>query len=712
MNMSPHRSLTPDHGPSMELHRLGDSLNRLEDVELDLDPLTADLSEQSDVERHTAGPTPPLLIEDSQTVSRSPNTTKKHATEWWTQWRLEVLSGVLSIVALVATVITLQPNQGEPLPNWPFDISINALLSIYSVVFKTCMIFVIQSCISQQQWVWFSSERQLYDVALFDSARQGPYGSAVWIWVHRLRQPLTTLGAVILILSVAVDPFYQQLLHYVDCDTTLQDTARAARSNYFAAGLHLFVDADSPERMLFDAQSALRSGVFSRPDAMQPQCSSGNCTFATYSTVGYCNECQDISEDLKFTTVPVEQDNYFCGAPRGFQNYVITSYLPSNFSMIWNTSEYYSTQVLSSTLLLDPVVFEIIVGKTTLSDLRLDPTTGANLTWCDDQIDSDDDWRCRGYGAARCSLFPCVRTYNTTVNAGIVTEILTEHTTLETLRDQPYWDPASEDYVYNQGDTLVLVNTSCISPEDEQQLLREGHQTDSKWLVYKVPDDFDLEILYPPDAAFPSSMVARGCTYAFDDFMLDYGLWNFFSSSGFLTGNTTGSLECPDAILLSFGGPSELQVLYNSSNVSFEGVLEIFDNMATSFTNYMRVNGHENYSAPAHGIVSHYATCLEVRWAWITLPATLVAMTLFFLLPLTVHVTLRADVPTWKAGLLPLVFRGPLVHQEQERQSDDEDEARVPVSTGNSIQNMEERSKLMRVRLGRVGQETRQLELT
>lgn len=227
-----------------------------------------------------------------------------------------------------------------------------------------------------------------------------------------------------------------------------------------------------------------------------------------------------------------------------------------------------------------------------------------------------------------------------------------------------------------------------------------------------MPDDFDLGILYPPDAAFPGSMVARGCTYAFDDYFLDYGLSSFFFASGFWTGNILGSLDCPEANLLSFGGPSELQVLYNSSNVSFHGIQETFDNMATSFTNYMRINGNENYSAPAHGIVSHYATCLEVRWAWITLPAILAAMTMFCLLPLTVYATLRADVPTWKESLLPLVFRGPLVHRGQGRQSDEEDEARAPVSTGNSIQDMEERSKLMRVRLSRVGQETRQLELT
>lgn len=75
------------------------------------------------------------------------------------------------------------------------------------------------------------------------------------------------------------------------------------------------------------------------------------------------------------------------------------------------------------------------------------------------------------------------------------------------------------------------------------------------------------------------------------------------------------------------------------------------------------------------------------------------------LLPLTVHATLQANVPTWKTSLLPLVFRGPLVTQEHQRQDYDEDQARAAVSTGNSIRDLEESSKVVRVRLSRVGRE-------
>lgn len=630
MNMSLHQPPTPSYECSIELDSLMDPSDELEEFERDHHPSTPDLPEYLDVEHQAHGSKPTLAIEEDQRASGSLKPKRKHGTEWWVEWRLEVLSGMLSILSLVGTVVTLKSNQGKPLPQWPFDISINALISIYSVVLKICITFVIQSCISQQQWVWFASERQLYDAALFESARQGPYGSAVWIWVHRLRQPLTTLGAFVLILSVAVDPFYQQVLHYADCETPLQEIATTARSNYFTVR-RLFQDNGPMRHMSFDAESALTSSVYSRPHAIQPQCSSGNCTFAAYSTVGYCNECQDISEDLKFTAIE-QQNKHSCGAPDGSQNYVITSYLPSNFSTTWNDSDYLLTQVLSSWIPPDgPVLFEIIVGKTVFSDLKLDPATGENLTRCDGLLDSDSDWRCRGYGAARCSLFPCVRTYDTNVSVGIVTEILTEHTTLEILRNRRYWNGKSH-MGASWGPTdgsLVLVNTSCISPEDKHQLSKQGHQTDSKWLLYDMSNDLSLELMYPSNAVFPASMVACGCTYAFDDIWVDDALREFIDMSGFLSGNVTGSISvsinidphrngsstCDLALMSTFSGPSELQVLYNSSNTSFQGIQEIFDNMATSLTNYMRTNGHENYSAPAQGIVWHYATRLEVRWA-------------------------------------------------------------------------------------------------
>ena len=55
---------------------------------------------------------------------------------------MEIGACLLFMIAFVAIIATLYPHQGKPLPEWPFQISINALVSIYVVVLKTTIIFV------------------------------------------------------------------------------------------------------------------------------------------------------------------------------------------------------------------------------------------------------------------------------------------------------------------------------------------------------------------------------------------------------------------------------------------------------------------------------------------------------------------------------------------------------------------------------------------
>ena len=99
--------------------------------------------------------------------------------------------------SIIAAVVTLHPHEGMPLPKWPFKISINSLLSIYSLVFKATLGFVLAACIGQLQWIWFSSERRMYDLTLYDGAGRGVWGSLQLLSIQRLRQPLTALGAII-----------------------------------------------------------------------------------------------------------------------------------------------------------------------------------------------------------------------------------------------------------------------------------------------------------------------------------------------------------------------------------------------------------------------------------------------------------------------------------------------------------------------------------
>lgn len=52
----------------------------------------------------------------------------------------------MAVVALVAIVTVLETHKGRPLPDWPFSISINALVSIIAVILKGAMMIPVAEC--------------------------------------------------------------------------------------------------------------------------------------------------------------------------------------------------------------------------------------------------------------------------------------------------------------------------------------------------------------------------------------------------------------------------------------------------------------------------------------------------------------------------------------------------------------------------------------
>lgn len=61
----------------------------------------------------------------------------------WNTWWLEGLCCVLAVVALIAIVGTVYQFRNKPLPQWPHELSMNTLISIYTVAMKAAMAFVL-----------------------------------------------------------------------------------------------------------------------------------------------------------------------------------------------------------------------------------------------------------------------------------------------------------------------------------------------------------------------------------------------------------------------------------------------------------------------------------------------------------------------------------------------------------------------------------------
>jgi len=204
---------------------------------------------------------------------------------------------------LLAIIVLLALRRDKPLPDWPSLLNINSLVAIFSAVVKVALLFPIAECISELKWVWFAKPQPVSDFDRFDSAIRGPWG-ALKLLFERPDNILTSLGASVTILSLAIDPFAPQLLQFRSCLTPVEvASATVARtSNYTVGSLQLAVVTPQVNRQM---TAAIHSGLLDPPSnasaLMSSYCQSGNCTFqhsnnSEYTSLTICSSLEDISQ--------------------------------------------------------------------------------------------------------------------------------------------------------------------------------------------------------------------------------------------------------------------------------------------------------------------------------------------------------------------------------------------------------------------------------
>ncbi|KAI0188363.1 hypothetical protein EV127DRAFT_482705 [Xylaria flabelliformis] len=568
-----------------------------------------------------------------------------------TSWRLEVACCLATFISLLATIVTLLPHANSPLPQWPFSLSINTLLAIYTVVFKSTLISVISACIAQLQWAWFATPRPLSDLLGYNSASRDAWGSLQWLVKYRQREPLTIFAAFLMISSLAVDPFVQQLIMPKDCETALRGlNATILRTN--------MVNSDESE----DGESFFARWVL---EALKPSltdtslvdsslfCPTGNCTFPTqYSSLAYCSSCTDISNDVVV---------HVAGSSRTVENYTTTLFVSNNLDGFNYTSEFKTMSYLNGTdgilstnmTFLDAFTSDILIPVDPGKGLaRTAIGTEANVEiivlmstnyyssrgW--DPITSDkmtSDWRCRGSGAARCSLYTCARVYQASVEAGRLSESIVAQS------DGIYWANS-------------LLDMNCLSSTQRAQVKLEGYSLNTSSSNVSAGRFFSYGTT---NGTLASDLLADGCLFHSDALQLRTALLSLLGQG--VAGNYIWGSSSDSSVFLhagSFSGSPQLLSMFNNGNISFERVSGTFTSLSDSLTDYMRTHGNSNYSTPAQGTILHYATCLEVRWPWIAFPVSLYIGTSILLCTVAMTAA-KNQTPLWKASPLAWIYRGP-----------------------------------------------------
>ena len=357
---------------------------------------------------------------------------------------------------------------------------------------------------------------------------------------------------------------------------------------------------------------------------MSFSCPTGNCTFdQDYFTVGYCSSCEDVSKHLSYSCQAGSEE-----ASTDGQNCTYT------LSDMWK-NETRNKVSMSSGLTYTPPTL-MTVGNTPLTGrVQILNEFGEIQAYLRKGC-SENTWGCMG--AVACNLYPCIKGFRAEVRGGNLTETLISTETLD-------------------SEMLTSVDTECLSPNERQSLVAKGYNISSRWVAYngETPGTTYASVVTTPyDMRQANASIPSKCLYSLHFLSLNSLYWyinQYFNgavvNAGYYTFDNNDNT-----------GPIQLTAMYGSGNISLHNFNTSFTGVAEALTTTMRQTGNANYSQPAIGQVSHYATCVHIRWAWLALPSALVGLTVLFVIGTLVQMSIQECGYDWKGSQLALLFHG------------------------------------------------------
>jgi hypothetical protein len=97
------------------------------------------------------------------------------------------------------------------------------LANVLGKVASAALIVPTTEALGQLKWNWFHNSKAMWDFEIFDKATRGPWGAVMLMFRTRGRS-LAALGALLIVLLLAIDTFFQQVVDLPD-RWTLQNVA-------------------------------------------------------------------------------------------------------------------------------------------------------------------------------------------------------------------------------------------------------------------------------------------------------------------------------------------------------------------------------------------------------------------------------------------------------------------------------------------------------
>ncbi|KAI0440456.1 hypothetical protein F4803DRAFT_527082 [Xylaria telfairii] len=579
-------------------------------------------------------------------------------------WLPEITSLIFAVLAFAAIVILLATRQGRVQPKWPSLLNLNTLLSIFTTLLRAFIVFPVAEGIMELKWVWFAQTHSLRDIDRFEAAGRSPWG-ALKLLCKYPANVLTSVGAIITILSLAIEPFSQQVLKFYSCPQPVFGalSATITRTNNYTVGAFQYAVGDpAPDGKM---TAALYQGFLNPSDnassIISTSCSSGNCTFPDmYSSLAMCSSVLDISSQV---TRSGDFNSWAYHLPSGL--FIAGGYVLTTAPIDINRMKFSADRPMFA--------MEVLMDHLDCKDAGEETPSELNCVFSPK--------------AFHVTFSPCVHTYkNTSYSNAILNENVASTATLAAVQ---LVNSNTTNYYSLAGDLPSSPPVDC-TPSDSPQgryiqptrLLTNGMRYADHH--YNGSDGHD--ILY-----FDSE-----CIYDFG-FGPAAALYNSLSSVFFgkLSGQPN-NLTTPRGIPGGTNGDQWLKALWANGTGDLTSVARYMDGVADAVSAAIREGGDGANSSPVTGIIMVNETCVGVFWAWLSLPAALLLFAIGFVLlagfqseRYTRLGSVQSGRKPWKSSTLPLMWCGV------------EDSTRYQFPCLTDIKDMEETSDMVKVRLRR-----------
>jgi hypothetical protein len=526
------------------------------------------------------------------------------------------------------------------------------LLNCASILGKAASALLIvptSEALGQLKWNWFHKSNAMWDFEIFDKASRGPWGAALLLYRTK-GQSLAALGALLIVLLLAIDTFFQQVIQFPDTWTLAPTPSLIPRVIQYAPfytpeyihGLETtFINpAFRPvvgQFFIDNGTQPVPFGNGTRPE-IPLSCPTSNCTWPEYETLGVCSQCVEISDMLDyaclFTRIDWSTDQTGELSNAGYPNATVCGYflnvtssapvLMSGYIVEENSTKSSRGEVLLvRTLPLIEMITKAPIYRGSVNFKHIvNPILDAFIVSAANGADSL--FRKETPVAHECVLAWCVQTIISTYSSGVYSENITS-TFLNTSTEIPPFPWESFPVKDNGeliGNFISYTQEVIIQPPPPH----ESSRVITSSVPYRVDNTTASNILQSFDDYFPSYYTAKTHT---ENPMLRY----------------------KDYI----AGPSLRKLAFNPL-LAPNNITRHMERLAFAMTNIIRSDTGSD--AKLSGFSYNKTQSVSVRWEWLIFPFALLFLSLTFLISTIIKTSKDTATGVWKTSAMPTLIYG------------------------------------------------------